>query len=780
MCTLKSGFERMRTLIPIALLCLAFPSTPIVAGAENLQANSDPVLQWEGGWKVGFQTNGNSRMYRAFGLASENGQITGLEDDKAFLRASSDVVSSRDGARSADVTVTASRRFRLERGSALQISRTLRGILITEKHGVSEVPTASVEGNAQILASDGRIIESFEAISERLSDATAKRYYLEKVGGSSPLHLGTLQKSDSFDLGIGVYEVKITLRSRGSTKKQIGLNKVIAKADFFNKTIPIYNLRGQTIGRAGPLGLEVAVSATGAPPTTPITEDGRLGPAFIQGPFVESGGAYGNFEAVVKTGPELCHYYRDNTNYTGNWLPSECFGSDIGSAPTMISGVSLRYGSGGPALQVVAQSRADLVHYFRQALLPFGAWQEGNPPVISSGRDPYSPSLSVGNMLQDDSPKPISYRNFDVVAREVGADKGGLTHYSRNGHPGSVGDPWIIVQEGFAPSAISAPALLRSSFEESGVNVPGGTDFRNLELVVREIENGVSRLCHYYRPSFGQDPDNVGQELTGSWQKSQCFGKDISSASAMIQSSFKEPGARHGNFEVVVRRTINGEGKLCHYWRDNAGSPYRWTGPTACFGENVTSSPALVQSTIKQTGATHGNFEVLAWETRAGESQLCHYWRDNSAPSSGGSPPWYRTTCFAARQAAEPVNNLVAFAATQPSNPYTPGDTKGCPQGQGYTGKFRFEATLRNSSVQALTDLGMEIAELNEKNWLLTTGAQLLGAGDWLAMPLGGGYADGVLGPGETTSTSFTICLKTRKPFRFVVNVTGIPDTNGR
>ncbi len=267
MCTRKSGFERMRTLIPIALLCLAFPSTPIVAGAEKLQANSDPVLQWEGGWKVGFQTKGNSRMYRAFGLASENGQITGLEDDKAFLRASSDVVSKwRDGARSADVTVIASRRFRLERSSSLEISRTLRGILKTDRPLVSsEKPDASVESNVQILALDGRIIESFESIKARLYDKRGGLlYFLEKLPGAVPAHQGTLKKTDSYGLGIGVYEVRITLKSTARTKEHKGAFDVRAKADFFNKPFPINNLRGQTIGRAGPLGLEVAVSATAA------------------------------------------------------------------------------------------------------------------------------------------------------------------------------------------------------------------------------------------------------------------------------------------------------------------------------------------------------------------------------------------------------------------------------------------------------------------------------------------------------------------------------------
>ncbi len=501
----------------------------------------------------------------------------------------------------------------------------------------------------------------------------------------------------------------------------------------------------------------------------PITEDWRLAPTLVQS---SNPSRAKDLLVVAKEDNKLCRWSSDNSGR--RWEPSECFGEKIVSAPAMIESRELW-------LEDVESTYQDLVEHFPLRVVARSAhsllayeldsesyWWDG---FVTSGAGLYAPALLDGNIIWDDSEViKGTHKHVELVTQE---GSNGLAHYSRDPRYAWPPKPWQFEQS-FAPNAISAPALIKSSFQETS-----RAPIRNYELVVREIVDGASRLCHWYRP-------NQWWDSGGPWQKSQCFANQISSPPAMIQSDYKQPAATHGNFEVVVRRTINGESKLYHYWRDNSGDPYRWKGPTASFGENVTSAPAFIQSTYREPGARHGNFEVLTWETKDGKSQLCRYWRDNSDPSQKGSLQWKRdpTSCFAGRDdAAEPINNLVAFADNQLGYLYIPGETQGCPElskGQVYAGKFRFNATLSNISGHTLTDLGMEIAELTDKNWLLTPDAQLLGAGDWLAMPFADGYADHELGPRETMSTSFTICVKTQKPFRFFVNVTGIPLINGK
>jgi hypothetical protein len=144
--------------------------------------------------------------------------------------------------------------------------------------------------------------------------------------------------------------------------------------------------------------------------------------------------------------------------------------------------------------------------------------------------------------------------------------------------------------------------LIQSSFGNIG----------NFEAVIE----GAGRIVHYWRAN--DDPVHP-------WYKSIEFGNNINSSPALIQSTF----GNIGNFEVVVR-----EGnRLRHYWRDNDSPSHPWqTGPL--FGDNINSSPALIQSTFGNIG----NFEVVVREG----NRLRHYWRDNDSPSH----PWHTNPLF--------------------------------------------------------------------------------------------------------------------------------------
>ena len=114
------------------------------------------------------------------------------------------------------------------------------------------------------------------------------------------------------------------------------------------------------------------------------------------------------------------------------------------------------------------------------------------------------------------------------------------------------------------------------------------------------------------------------------------------------------------------------------------------------------------------------------------------------------------------------VNELVDFQTNPPFN--TTSDSHGCPAN--FVGRFTFDATLRNESQHALADIRIKVDTLTRGNLLLTDEG-LKDAGDNFTVSQVGDFADGILSPGETVDVPFTVCLKTEKRFRFLVDVLG-------
>jgi hypothetical protein len=117
------------------------------------------------------------------------------------------------------------------------------------------------------------------------------------------------------------------------------------------------------------------------------------------------------------------------------------------------------------------------------------------------------------------------------------------------------------------------------------------------------------------------------------------------------------------------------------------------------------------------------------------------------------------------------VNSLVNLTA-RPETYRTTGDTTNCPAG--FVGKFTFDALLVNRSAGQLAALTTLVKTLTNGNLMLDQQTNaLVGTGGSAAVPKTGMYADGLLGPGEAVNDPFVVCLKTRQPFTFFVDVLG-------
>ncbi|MGF1534889.1 MAG: galactose oxidase-like domain-containing protein [Elainellaceae cyanobacterium] len=162
----------------------------------------------------------------------------------------------------------------------------------------------------------------------------------------------------------------------------------------------------------------------------------------------------------------------------------------------------------------------------------------------------------------------------------------------------------------------------------------------NFEVVIHSLSDGLAQL---YRDNAQPDfpwvgplpPEYVftcgpagesGKALHGSF-----FGAGDASDASLIQSNFKDFGAKNGHLELVVR---HGD-RLALYWRASS-APLLWTGPLYVPSDSVhTGNPAFIQGDFD----TLGNFELVTPHAGAG---LLHYVRFNDVPEV----PWAGPTAF--------------------------------------------------------------------------------------------------------------------------------------
>ncbi len=90
--------------------------------------------------------------------------------------------------------------------------------------------------------------------------------------------------------------------------------------------------------------------------------------------------------------------------------------------------------------------------------------------------------------------------------------------------------------------------------------------------------------------------------------------------------------------------------------------------------------------------------------------------------------------------------------------------------GEDFVGRFLFSGLLVNQSNDALSNLQVPVKTLTRGNRLLTD-MGLIGPNGEFPVPERDEYADGILGPGESVTIPFEVCLKERKSFQLYVDV---------
>jgi predicted lipoprotein with Yx(FWY)xxD motif len=281
-------------------------------------------------------------------------------------------------------------------------------------------------------------------------------------------------------------------------------------------------------------------------------------------------GNRGNFEAVLREGNKLRHYWRNNNDHGLPWYQSVTIASNIKSNPAMIQS---NFGNMGN-FELVVREGSKLRHYWRNNDDSSYPWHKGKLFGDKVNSTPAMIQSNFGNM-----------GNFELVVREGNK----LRQYWRNND--ASGRPWNTGKL-FGDKVNSAPAMIQSNFGNMG----------NFELVVRE----GSKLRHYWRNN--NDPSYP-------WHKGKLFGDKVNSAPAMIQSTF----GNMGNFELLVR-----EGdRLRHYWRNNDASGRPWY-KGGLFSDHIASVPFFIQSHF----GNPGNFELVV---KRGSCWV-HIWRNNNIP----------------------------------------------------------------------------------------------------------------------------------------------------
>nr|WP_141657291.1 hypothetical protein [Thiocapsa sp. KS1] len=72
----------------------------------------------------------------------------------------------------------------------------------------------------------------------------------------------------------------------------------------------------------------------------------------------------GNFDAVVQEGDRVCHYWRNNNEQPFLWQKTECFASNVTSAPALIQS-NFNVGVNGGNFEVVVRQGNQLCHWYR-------------------------------------------------------------------------------------------------------------------------------------------------------------------------------------------------------------------------------------------------------------------------------------------------------------------------------------------------------------------------------------------------------------------------------
>lgn len=314
----------------------------------------------------------------------------------------------------------------------------------------------------------------------------------------------------------------------------------------------------------------------------------------IEGSFGKTATRPGNFEAVVREGSDLVHYWHDNSNVSSSWQKAQIIANAVTGAGCIIqrefSQTLEDLGRVSGSLDVVVLEGEQLNHYTNPNVTTGQPWTFQG--VISNG------ATASGCLIESDFLSAFQ-RSLEVIVLQTE----GLVHYRKNNQTGQWINQGIISEK-----ATGAGCIIQSTFQSD--------NHGNFEVIALE----GNQLVHYWK-------DHTKNE----WDRGAVISDRATSPGWIIQSRIRD--GRHGNFEVVVC-----EGKqLVHYWKDNAdlASPWR-------RGQVITTKATDGGCILHGSFGSVGNFEVILPE----ENQtLSHYWNVNEgAVGSEGERFYFEKT----------------------------------------------------------------------------------------------------------------------------------------
>jgi hypothetical protein len=314
----------------------------------------------------------------------------------------------------------------------------------------------------------------------------------------------------------------------------------------------------------------------------------------IEGNFGKTVTRPGNFEAVVREGSDLVHYWHDNSNVSSSWQKAQIIANSVTGAGCIIqrefSQALEDLGRVSGSLDVVVLEGNQLHHYTNPNVTTGQPWTFQG--AIPNG------ATAPGCLIESDFLTAFQ-RSLEVIVLQTE----GLVHYRKNNQTGAWINQGIISEK-----ATGAGCIIQSTFQSD--------NHGNFEVIVLE----GNQLVHYWK-----------DHTKNQWNRGAVISDRATSSGWIIQSRIRD--GRHGNFEVVVC-----EGKqLVHYWKDNSdlASPWR-------RGQIITTKATDAGCILHGSFGSVGNFEVIVPE----ENQtLSHYWNVNEgAVGSEGERFYFEKT----------------------------------------------------------------------------------------------------------------------------------------
>ncbi len=394
-------------------------------------------------------------------------------------------------------------------------------------------------------------------------------------------------------------ELAENLRFSGAVNRLVDKRVYLKFEPFFHAHITEFIKKLNRDGIPGLLNLEN--QTLGNPylhspwkPGYTLSKSAIASACMIEGSFGKTATRPGNFEAVVREGSDLVHYWHDNSNVSSSWQKAQIIANAVTGAGCIIqrefSQTLEDLGRVSGSLDVVVLAGEQLNHYTNPNVTTGQPW-------TFQGAIPNGATAS-GCLIESDFLSAFQ-RSLEVIVLQ----KEGLVHYRKNNQTGEWINQGIISEK-----ATGAGCIIQSTFQSD--------NHGNFEVIALE----GNQLVHYWK-----------DHTKNGWDRGAVLSDRATSPGWIIQSRIRD--GRHGNFEVVVC-----EGKqLVHYWKDNGdlASPWR-------RGQIITTKATDGGCILHGSFGSVGNFEVIVPE----ENQiLSHYWNVNEgAVGSEGERFYFEKT----------------------------------------------------------------------------------------------------------------------------------------